>query len=69
MGAPWYVPNTVLKSDLQVPTIRQEVKNYSATYQRLDVHPNSLAKVLFLSQTCNHRLKRHYPADLATRFN
>ena len=69
-GAPWYVPNTVLKSDLQVPTVRQEVKNYSATYrQRLDVHPNKLAKTLFSSQTCNRRLKRHYPAELATRLN
>ena len=69
-GALWYVPNTVLKSDLQVPTVRQEVKHYSATYrQRLDVHPNSLAKILFLSRTCNRRLKRHYPADLSTRFN
>ena len=58
--APWYVPSTVLKSDLQVPTVTQEVKNYSATYrQRLDVYPNSLAKNLFSSQTCNHRLKRH----------
>ena len=41
-GAPWYVPNTVLKSDLQVPTVRQEVKNYSATYrQRLDDIPKA----------------------------
>jgi hypothetical protein len=69
-GAPWYVPNTVIKSDLRVPTVKQEVKHYSATCrQRLDVHPNSLAKTLFISQTCNRRLKRHYPADLATRFN
>jgi hypothetical protein len=47
MDAPWYVPNAVIKQDLQVLSVRQEVWNYSVTYQqRLDDHPNSLAKSL-----------------------
>jgi hypothetical protein len=25
--APWYVPNAVIRRDLQVPTVRQEVRN------------------------------------------
>ena len=66
---PWYVPNAVIKRDLQVLTVRQEVRNYSVTYrQRLDDHPNSLAKSLFQRTNCNRRPKRHYAADLATRF-
>jgi len=30
--APWYVPNAVIKHDLQVPSVRQEVRTYSVTY-------------------------------------
>ena len=42
--APWYVPNAVIKHDLQVPTVRQEVRTYSVTYHaRLEGHPNDLA--------------------------
>jgi hypothetical protein len=42
------VPNAVIKRDLQVLSVRQEARNYSVTYrQRLDDHPNSLAKSLF----------------------
>ena len=67
--APRYVPNAVIKRDVQVLTVRQEVRNYSVTYrQRLDDHPNSLAQSLFQRPTYNRRLKRYYPADLATRF-
>ena len=68
-GVPWYVSNAVIKRDLQVLTVRQEVWNHSVTYrQRLDDHPNSLAKFLFQRTHYNLRLKRHYPADLAIRF-
>jgi hypothetical protein len=67
--APWYVPNAVTKRDLKVPSVRQEVRNYSVTYrQRLDGHPNRLAKSLFPRTNHSRRLKRCYPADLATRF-
>jgi len=46
--APWYVPNAVIKRDLKVLPVRQEVHNYIVTYrQRLDDHPNGLAKSLF----------------------
>ena len=40
--APCYVPNAVIKRDLQVLSVGQEVRNYSVTYrQRIDDHPNS----------------------------
>jgi hypothetical protein len=46
--APCFVPNAVIIGDLQVLSVTQEVRNYSFTYrQRLDGHPNSLAKTYF----------------------
>jgi len=55
--APWYVPNTVIRRDLKVSSLRQEVRNYSVTYRhRLDDHPNSLAKSLFQGPAPNRRL-------------
>jgi hypothetical protein len=42
--APWYLPSAVIKHDLQVPSVRQEVRTYSVTYHaRLEGHPNDLA--------------------------
>jgi len=67
--APWYVPNAVIKHDLQVPSVRQEVRTYSVTYHaRLEGHPKDLATSLLQQPPHNHRLKRYYPGDLATRF-
>jgi hypothetical protein len=64
--APWYVPNTVIKLDLQVPSVKQEAPKYSVNYRkRLDAHPNSLANTLFQEQLGSRRLKRLYPGDLA----
>jgi len=66
--APWYVPNAVIKHDLQVPSVRQ-VRTYSVTYHaRLENHPNDLATSLLQQPPHNHRLKRYYPATLVTRF-
>jgi len=63
--APWYVPNAVIKCDLQVPTVRQEARQYSANYRkRLDTHPSNLANALFREKLGTCRLKRLYPADL-----
>jgi hypothetical protein len=66
--APRYVPNEVIKRDLQLLSVRQEMRHYSVTCRRmLDDHPNSLAKSLFERTNYNRRLKWYYPADLATR--
>jgi len=63
------VLNAVIKRDLKVLSVRQEVRDYSVTYrQRTDDHPNRLAKFLVQRTNYNRRLKRYYPADLATRF-
>jgi len=37
--ATWYVPNAVIKRELQVLSVRQELRNYSVTYrQKLQCH-------------------------------
>jgi hypothetical protein len=55
---PWYVPNTVIKRDLQIPTVKHEARKYSTTIQkRLDAHPNNLANALFQEQLGTRSLK------------
>jgi hypothetical protein len=29
---PWYVPNTVIRRDLQTPTVKVEIRRYSSQY-------------------------------------
>jgi hypothetical protein len=58
--APWYVPNAVIKHDLHVPSVRQEVRTFSVTYHaRLEGHPNDLATSLLQKPPHNHRLKQY----------
>ena len=65
--APWFVPNTIIKRDLQIPTVKQEARTLSANYRkRLDNHPNNLANTLLKEQLGTRRLKRLYPTDLVT---
>jgi hypothetical protein len=67
--APGYVPNAVIKHDLQVPSVRQEVWTYSVTYHaRFEGHPNDLAISLLQQPPYDCRLKQYYPSDLVTRF-
>jgi hypothetical protein len=43
VDAPWYVPNTVIRRDLQLPTVNEEIRLYSSQYRaRLSAHPNDL---------------------------
>ena len=65
--APCYVPNTVIKPDLQIATVKHGARKFSAKYRkRLDTHPNNLANTLFKEQFGTRRLKRLYPTDLVT---
>ena len=67
-NAPWYVPNHVLHSDLQMPTIREEISRLSSNYKaKIEVHPNKLTTSLFEKQGPG-RLRRYSPAELSTRF-
>jgi hypothetical protein len=43
VDAPWYVLNTVIRSDLQIPTVKEEIRPYSSQYSaRLSTYPNDL---------------------------
>jgi hypothetical protein len=67
--APRYVLNAVKKHDLQVSSVRQELRTYSVTYRvRLEGHPNDLATSLRQQPPHNRRLKRYYLADLVSCF-
>jgi hypothetical protein len=68
-NAPRYVPNRVIHTDLQIPTIREEITRLSTNYKaKIQVHPNSLTTNLF-EKNGPGRLRRYSPLDLPTRFN
>jgi hypothetical protein len=66
--APWYVPNTLIRRDLQIPTVKEEIFRYSSQYSaRLSAHPNDLT-VNLIGLPDNRRLRRHLPNDMPTGF-
>jgi hypothetical protein len=68
VDAPWYVTNTVTRKDLQIPTVKEEIRRYSSQYStRLSAHTNDLI-VNLIELPDNRRLRRHLPNDLSTRF-
>jgi hypothetical protein len=68
VDVPWYVPNAVIRRDLQTSTVKEEIRRYSSQYSaRLSAHPNGLT-VNLMEQPDNKRLRRHLPNDLPTRF-
>jgi len=66
VNAPWYVPNTILHTDLQIPTVKAEITNFSTKYrEKLITHPNELIPAL-LEEEGPRRLKRFKPTELTT---
>jgi hypothetical protein len=64
----WYVPSTVIRRDLQSPTVIEEIRHYSSQYNaRLSVHPDNIV-VKLMVQPDNRRLRRSMQNDLLTRF-
>jgi hypothetical protein len=66
--APRYVPKTVIRRDLQIPTVKEEIRRYSSLYgARLNTRPKDLIRVVNLIELPdNRRLRRHLPNDLTT---
>jgi hypothetical protein len=64
----WYVPNSHIRRDLQMPSVKEEICRYSNQYSaRLTTHPND--QILTLMEIPgNRRLLRHVPNDLPNRF-
>jgi hypothetical protein len=68
VDAPWYMPNTVIRRDLQTPTVKEEIRRYSSQYSaRIRAHPNDFI-VNLIELPDNRRLRKHLPNDLPTRF-
>jgi hypothetical protein len=68
VDAPWYVPNTVIQRDLQIPTVKKEIRRYCSQYgAHLSAHPNDLI-VNLIELPDNRLLRRHLPNDLPTTF-
>jgi predicted kinase len=56
VGAPRYVPNTVIRRHLQTPTVKEEIRRYSSQYSaRLSAHPIDL-RVNLIELPDNRRL-------------
>jgi hypothetical protein len=68
IDAPWYVSNSVIRNDLQIPTVKEEISRFSSLYAvRLRAHTNELIDTL--TEPPIHKcLRRYWPNDLLTRF-
>jgi hypothetical protein len=68
VNAPWYVPNSVIRKDLQIPTVKEEISRFSSLYAvHLRAHANELIATL-TEPSIHKRLRRYWPNDLLTRF-
>jgi hypothetical protein len=68
VDAPWYVSNFVIRKDLQIPTVKEEISCFSSLYAvRLRAHTNEL--IATLTEPPIHKcLRRYWPNGLLTRF-
>ena len=58
VNVPWYVPNGLIHSGLNVPTVREVITKLSVRYcGRLKPHPNNLANTLLEDEEENRRFK------------
>jgi uncharacterized protein (DUF1697 family) len=63
-NAPWYVPNITLHEDLNVPLVKEVIKQKITRYHnKIERHENVLIQPL-LEPHNERRLKRNWPADL-----
>jgi hypothetical protein len=68
VDAPWYVSNSVIRKDLQIPTVKEEISRFSSLYAvRLRANINELIATL-TEPPIHKRLRRYWPNDLLTRF-
>lgn len=59
VNAPWFVSNEIIRKDLNIPTVMEEISNYHLRYtERLLNHPNQLATDILLSRNITSRLRR-----------
>ena len=65
VNAPFYISNAQLHRELQVKTIKEEIRSKALQYKfRISQHPNDLASQLMTSPRLFKRLRRTAPQDL-----
>lgn len=65
LNAPWYIRNRDIHKDLEMPTVRDEIKKAAQKHKiRLQEHVNTEAQQLLNTQGLQRRLKRIKPCDL-----
>jgi hypothetical protein len=63
-NAPWYVPNITLHEKLNVPLVKDVIKQRSTRYHnKVEGHVNELIQPI-LQPHNERRVKRNWPADL-----
>jgi hypothetical protein len=68
VDAPWYVSNSVIHKELQIPTVKEDISRFSSHYDvRINVHPNELTASL-TEPPIHRRLRRYWTYDLLVRF-
>jgi hypothetical protein len=68
VNTPWYVPNSVIRKDLRIPSVKEEISRFSSHYDvRISVHPNELIASL-TEPPIQKRLRLYWLHDLLIRF-
>jgi hypothetical protein len=68
VDAPWYVSNSIIRNDLRIPTVKEEISRFSSHYDvRISVHPTELIALL-IETPIHRRLRRYWPHDLLVTF-
>jgi hypothetical protein len=47
VDAPWYVPNTVIRRDLKIPTVKEEIRRYNSQSVLASVHTGGLEPISY----------------------
>jgi hypothetical protein len=61
VDAPWYVSNSVIRKDPQIPTVKEKISRFRSHYDvRINVQPNELIESL-TEPPIHRRLSRNFP--------
>lgn len=64
IDAPWFMTNEAIHNDLRIPTVKEEIQDYSRRYQqKIEAHPNALVGHL-MELRQGRRLKMKISSDL-----
>ena len=64
-AAPWYISNSIIHHDLNIPTVQAEIRRFCERYKdRLENHSNLLARDLLNNEHNIRRLQRRHIFDI-----